>query len=287
MSAYYSEWSSMGDKFSDVGNAIKNFLTGVEDSIEGTIKGLLILVADLGILYVYSECTQTVSGYVPEVLDQEVEKIKQKYEPLLKDPVNTIGGIGQSICDTADEKGVAYSSGYIVTEVVTALLADKGLDKIKNVAKTGKTADNVADIAEGVAKGAGNAAEDAGKAGKGLEEATKGAESAAEDAGKVVESGSKTGAGEYVAPGGGGGVTSTIKVNGRTVNFGHGGRHLEGTGLSVDTVNQALANEVSALNLGTGKFHKGQIIVDGITIEYTSYGVSEGIINVGTYYPLQ
>ena len=166
-----SEWSSIGDKFSDVGNAIKNFLTGVEDSIEGTVKGLLTLVADLGILYVYSECTQTVSGYVPEVLDQEVEKIKQKYEPLLKDPVNTIGGIGQSICDTADEKGVAYSSGYIVTEVVTALLADKGLDKLKNVAKTGKTADNVADIAEG----AGKAAEDAGKAGK--------------TAGKVGESG--------------------------------------------------------------------------------------------------
>ena len=89
-----SEWSSIGDKFSDVGNAIKNFLTGVEDSIEGTVKGLLTLVADLGILYVYSECTQTVSGYVPEVLDQEVEKIKQKYEPLFKDPVNTIGGIG-------------------------------------------------------------------------------------------------------------------------------------------------------------------------------------------------
>ena len=154
-----SEWSSIGDKFSDVGNAIKNFLTGVEDSIEGTVKRLLTLVADLGILYVYSECTQTVSGYVPEVLDQEVEKIKQKYEPLLKDPVNTIGGIGQSICDTADEKGVAYSSGYIVMEVVTALLADKGLDKLKNVARTGKTADNVADIA----KRAGNAEEDAGK----------------------------------------------------------------------------------------------------------------------------
>ena len=145
----------------------------------------MTLVADLRILYVYSECTQTGVGYVPEVLDQEVEKIKQKYEPLLKDPVNTIGGIGQSICDTADEKGVAYSSGYIVTEVVTALLADKGLDKIKNVVKTGKTADNVADIAEGAAKGAGNAAEDAGKAGKKLD-------GAAEDAGKVGESGSVT-----------------------------------------------------------------------------------------------
>ena len=64
---------------------------------------------------------------------------------------------------TADEKGVAYSSGYIVTEVVTALLADKGLDKLKNVAKTGKTVDNVADIAEGAAKGAESAAADAGK----------------------------------------------------------------------------------------------------------------------------
>lgn len=103
----------------------------------------------------------------------------------------------------------------------------------------------------------------------------------------VAESGSNTGAGEYAAPSGGGGVTSTIKANGQTVNFGHGGRHLEGTGLNVDAVNQALANEVSTLNLGTGQFHKGQIIVDGITIEYTSYGVSEGIINVGTYYPLQ
>ena len=153
----------MGDKFSDVGNAIRDFLAGIGDSLVDTVKGLLTLVVDLGILYVDVRWKSIVPLQVPEVLDQEVEKIKQKYEPLLKDPVNTIGGIGQSICDTADEKGVAYSSGYIVTEVVTALLADKGLDKIKNVAKTGKTADNVADIAEGAAKGAGNAAEDAGK----------------------------------------------------------------------------------------------------------------------------
>ena len=175
MSAYYSEWSSMGDKFSDAGNAIRDFLAGIGDSLVDTVKGLLTLVVDLGILYVDVRWKSIVPIQVPEVLDQEVEKIKQKYEPLLKDPVNTIGGIGQSICDTADEKGVAYSSGYIVTEVVTALLADKGLDKLKNVAKTGKTADNVADIAEG----AGKAAEDAGKAGK--------------TAGKVGESGSKGG----------------------------------------------------------------------------------------------
>ena len=43
------------------------------------------------------------------------------------------------------------------------------------------------------AKGAGNAAEDAGKAGKGLEGAAKGAESAAEDAGKAGKTAGKVG----------------------------------------------------------------------------------------------
>ena len=76
----------------------------------GTVMGLLTLVVDLGTLYVDVRWKSVVPIQVPEVLDQEVEKIKQKYEPRLKDPVNTIGGIGQSICDTADEKGVAYSS---------------------------------------------------------------------------------------------------------------------------------------------------------------------------------
>lgn len=94
----------------DAGNAIKDFMTGVWDSLAGTVMGLLTLVVDLGTLYVDVRWNSVVPIQVPEVLDQEVEKIKQKYEPRLKDLVNTIGGIGQSICDTADEKGVAYSS---------------------------------------------------------------------------------------------------------------------------------------------------------------------------------
>lgn len=89
----------------DAGNAIKDFMTGVWDSLAGTVMGLLTLVVDLGTLYVDVRWKSVVPIQVPEV-----EKIKQKYEPLLKGPVNTIGGIGQSICDTADEKGVAYSS---------------------------------------------------------------------------------------------------------------------------------------------------------------------------------
>ena len=89
----------------------------------------------------------------------------------------------------------------------------------------------------------------------------------------------------YVAPEGGGGVTSTIKINGKTVEFGHGARHLEGTNLDAGTVNKILANEVSKLNLGNGQFYKGQVNIEGTIIEYTSYGVSDDVVNVGTYYP--
>ncbi len=71
------------------------------------------------------------------------------------------------------------------------------------------------------------------------------------------------------------------------MNFGDGGRPLEGTGLSADKVNQAIAKDVVTKNPGTGQFYKGQIDVNRVTIEYTSYGVKEGLINIGTYYPVQ
>ncbi len=263
MSAYYSEWSSMGDKFSDAGNAIRDFLAGIGDSLVDTVKGLLTLVVDLEILYVDVRWKSIVPLQVPEVLDQEVEKIKQKYEPLLKDPVNTIGGIGQSICDTADEKGVAYSSGYIVTEVVTALLADKGLDKIKNVAKTGKTADNVADIAEGAAKEAGNAAEDAGKAGKGLEGAAKGAESAAEDAGKAGKTAGKVGeSGRY-----------TDSQIADIIN------NLKGDGFKNNPLRQAYENEVAGL-----KSYGEELLSSGMSEEQVARTLNQARRDLGIKY---
>ena len=91
----------------------------------------------------------------------------------------------------------------------------------------------------------------------------------------------------YSVPQGGGGVTSSITQNGKIIDFGHGGRHLEGTGLSVEKVNEILAAEISKIHPGTGKFYKGQVLVNSIIIEYTSYGVKDGVINIGTYYPVQ
>ena len=92
---------------------------------------------------------------------------------------------------------------------------------------------------------------------------------------------------DYKAPAGGDGVTDNVKVGDKEVSFGHGGRHLEGTGLSANEVNQAIAKDVVTKNPGTGQFYKGKLNVNGITIEYTSYGVKDGLINVGTYYPVQ
>jgi len=36
-------------------------------------------------------------------------------------------------------------------------------------------------------------------------------------------------------------MTSILKVNGKTINSGHGGRHLKGTGLDVNAVNKAFS----------------------------------------------
>ena len=56
--------------------------------------------------------------------------------------------------------------------------------------------------------------------------------------------------------------------------------------MSVDEVNQMIAEDVITKNPGIGQFYKGKITINGVTIEYTSYGIEDGLINVGTYYPV-
>ena len=102
----------------------------------------------------------------------------------------------------------------------------------------------------------------------------------------TIEGSEQEGENDYHAPQGGGGVTAEIQVGDQKVTFGHGGRHLEGTNLDVQDVNQALAEDVVSKDMKVGEFSKGQIEVDGHTIEYTSYRISEDTINVGTYYPI-
>ncbi len=71
------------------------------------------------------------------------------------------------------------------------------------------------------------------------------------------------------------------------VTFGHGSRHLEGTGLSQEEVEAAIEGQIQEVadDIPAGKVIKGTVVVGGKTVEYHAYKVSEGRINVGTYIP--
>ena len=88
----------------------------------------------------------------------------------------------------------------------------------------------------------------------------------------------------YNPPDGGGGITDSIKIQDKKVTFGHGARHLEGSNITATEVNNAIAKEIAKIHPETGQFYKGRIIIKGKTIEYSAYGVQDGIINIGTYY---
>ena len=70
------------------------------------------------------------------------------------------------------------------------------------------------------------------------------------------------------------------------VTFGHGARHLTGTGLDQGEVESTIQSQIqrslSRVN-SSGSFW-GRVTVNGQTIEYRAYTLPGGTINVGTYY---
>lgn len=74
---------------------------------------------------------------------------------------------------------------------------------------------------------------------------------------------------------------------GDEITFGHGERHLEGTGLTPEEVESAIEEQVRQGTEGAdvnGPF-RGRVRVGGREIEYRGYG-RDGEIHVGTYYPV-
>jgi len=70
------------------------------------------------------------------------------------------------------------------------------------------------------------------------------------------------------------------------ITFGHGARHLIGTGLDSGEVESAIQSQIeqsAAKASATGSFW-GRTVVDGQTVEYRAYTLPNGTINVGTYY---
>ena len=71
------------------------------------------------------------------------------------------------------------------------------------------------------------------------------------------------------------------------VLFGHGARHLAGTGLDQSAVESAIKQDVETgiknATQQTGNFW-GRVNVGGQTVEYRAYTLPNGAVNVGTYY---
>lgn len=71
------------------------------------------------------------------------------------------------------------------------------------------------------------------------------------------------------------------------ITFGHGGRHLVGTGLAQEAVESAIGAEIHALvgrAARTGRLW-GRVRVGAKSIEYRAYTLPSRDIYVGTYYP--
>ena len=76
------------------------------------------------------------------------------------------------------------------------------------------------------------------------------------------------------------------KLKAAKVIFGHGARHLIGTGLSRRAVESAIrthARGAAAAASQTGEFW-GRVTVAGKTVEYRAFTLPNGTVNVGTYY---
>jgi hypothetical protein len=80
----------------------------------------------------------------------------------------------------------------------------------------------------------------------------------------------------------GGSVSKLLKIT-----FGHGVRHLKGTGLSQNMVENHISKQIQSQAIQGKTFNNGfwgRVTIDGKTIEYRAFTLSDGTINVGTYY---
>ena len=92
-----------------------------------------------------------------------------------------------------------------------------------------------------------------------------------------------SGSGQYQPPTGGGGVTNTVNVNGTTVDFGHGGRHVAGENIA--DIENAIAYDVVNRPPSYGKATSvDDFMYAGQTLHYSYYTREPLHINVGTYY---
>ena len=104
------------------------------------------------------------------------------------------------------------------------------------------------------------------------------------DPGNLSGGSGTQGSSGYSAPPGGGGISNKIQIGNTTVEFGHGGRHLDGTGFTTSQVESAIAKDVVGANIPIKKYYPGSIQIGTTTFVYSGFRLSENRINIGTYH---
>ncbi|MBU3102433.1 MULTISPECIES: hypothetical protein [Clostridium] len=108
------------------------------------------IVAGAGIGVAMKSMMET--GDAPDCLKTCITETKgygKTVSSVLKDPVILAEGMAQSASDTVEEKGIAYSTSYVLGGV----LLTKGLNKVSSVSKAGEVVDvekNVLKVDKGV-----------------------------------------------------------------------------------------------------------------------------------------
>ena len=141
---YTNNWESIveeGKDFAlttvDLGKGLVNLAGDVLKGGYGLAKGSEVVVG-AGVGVVIKSMMGT--GDAPDCLKKCITETKgygKTVSSVLKDPVILAEGMAQSASDTVEEKGIAYSTSYVLGGV----LLTKGLSKVSSVSKAGEVVD--------------------------------------------------------------------------------------------------------------------------------------------------
>ncbi|WP_243416043.1 hypothetical protein [Listeria monocytogenes] len=151
----YTSWEERNkDIMLGIESGIYNFFSGLITGVIGIVDGIFSLIVNV-IKYVGYGAVYLVTapfGATPDHMQIYLEEANTILAAIGKDPTLIIEGMAQNISDTYEEKGIMYSIGAVVPDILVDIFLTKGLNKIGKIANfgdsladVGKYADEIAD----------------------------------------------------------------------------------------------------------------------------------------------
>lgn len=159
----YDACTSFGERFFDNVERKVNFHLDIH---KGIGRALIDFVSGvLGLAFTLLKITGALSvavvtvpfGITPQwIKDTGKEAVEgvQNIVQILKNPGRALAAIGQRTADTVEEKGIPYAVSYVAADIAIGILVDKGIGKLKalakgdDVAKLSTKADDVVNMAD-------------------------------------------------------------------------------------------------------------------------------------------